>query len=164
MRLAAIYGSDSAGNLAFLAAAEAGAKSIAVPLSAIDIYKDQKLDVALSSFASQPGGGLLVFPHPWTTSNRKNIIALAERYRLPAIYGYRVFAVDGGLISYGPDDIDQFRGAATYVDRILKGEKASDLPIQAPTKYQLVANLKAAKAIGLSISSGFAARADEVIE
>jgi putative ABC transport system substrate-binding protein len=163
-RLAAIYGSDSTGNLAYLATAEAGARSIAVPLTAIDISKDQKLDVALASFASQPGGGLIVFPYPWTTSNRKIVIALAERYRLPAIYGYQLFAADGGLLSYGPDEVDQWRGAATYANRILRGEKPSDLPIQAPTKYQLVINLKAAKAIGLSISPPFASRADEVIE
>jgi putative ABC transport system substrate-binding protein len=163
-RLAAIYGSDSKGNEAFLATAQAGARLIAVPLTAIDVSKDQKLDAALASFASQPGGGLIVIPHQWTTGNRKIIIALAERYRLPAIYGYRLFAADGGLVSYGPDDIDQWRGAATYANRILKGEKPSDLPIQAPTKYQMVINLKAAKAIGLSISPAIASRADEVIE
>jgi putative ABC transport system substrate-binding protein len=163
-RLAAIYGSDSKGNEAFLATAQAGARSIAVPLTAIDVSKDQNLDAALASFASQPGGGLIVVPHQWITSNRKIIIALAERYRLPAIYGYRLFAADGGLISYGPDDVDQWRGAATYANRILKGEKPSDLPIQAPTKYQMVINLKAAKAIGLSMSPTFASRADEVIE
>jgi putative ABC transport system substrate-binding protein len=163
-RLAVIYGSDSKGNVAFLATAQAGSRSIAVPLTAIDVSKDQNLDAALASFASQPGGGLIVVPHQWITSNRKIIIALAERYRLPAIYGYRLFAADGGLISYGPDDIDQWRGAATYANRILKGEKPSDLPIQAPTKYQMVINLKAAKAIGLSMSPSFASRADEVIE
>ena len=163
-RVAAIYGSDSKGNIAFLAAAEAGARSIAVPLTAIDVSKDQKLDTGLASFASQPGGGLIVFPHPWSTSNRRIIIALAERYRLPAIYGYRLFAADGGLISYGPDEVDQWRGAATYANRILHGERPSDLPIQAPTKYQMAINLKAAKAIGLSMSPAFASRADEVIE
>jgi putative tryptophan/tyrosine transport system substrate-binding protein len=163
-RLAAIYGSDSKGNEAFLATAQAGARSIAVPLTAIDVSKDLNLDAALASFASQPGGALIVVPHQWITSNRKIIIALAERYRLPAIYGYRLFAADGGLISYGPDDVDQWRGAATYANRILKGEKPSDLPIQAPTKYQMVINLKAAKAIGLSVSPAFASRADEVIE
>jgi len=163
-RLAAIYGSDSKGNEAFLATAQAGARLITVPLTAIDISKDQNLDAALASFASDPGGGLIVIPHQWITSNRKIIIALAERYRLPAIYGYRLFAADGGLISYGPDDVDQWRGAATYANRILKGEKPSDLPIQAPTKYQMVINLKAAKAIGLSMSPTFASRADEVIE
>ncbi len=163
-RLAAIYGSDSKGNIAFLATAQAGARSIAVPLTAIDVTKDQNLDVALASFASQPGGGLIFIPHQWTTSNRKIMIALAERYRLPAIYGYRVFAADGGLVSYGPDEVDQWRGAATYANRILRGERPSDLPIQAPTKYQMVINLKAAKAIGLSMSPAFASRADEVIE
>lgn len=163
-RLAAIYGSDSEGNIAFLAAAQAGARSIAVPLTTIDVSKDHNLDAALASFASQPDGGLIVFPHPWTTNNRKIVIALAERHRLPAIYGYRLFTADGGLVSYGPDEVDQWRGAAGYVDRILRGENPGDLPIQAPTKYTLVVNLKAAAAIGLKISPAFSVRADEVIE
>jgi putative ABC transport system substrate-binding protein len=163
-RIAFLYGSDSGGNLAFLEAAEAGTKAAAVSLTPIDIHTGASLDAALASFASQPRGALIVVPHPWTTSNRKTIIALAERYRLPALYGYRFFAADGGLISYGPDQIDQWRGAATCADRILKGEKPSDLPVQAPTKYELVINLKAANAIGLHISSEFSLRADEVIE
>jgi putative ABC transport system substrate-binding protein len=147
-----------------LAAAQAGARSIAVPLTAIDVSKDQNLDAALAAFASEPGGGLIVFPHPWSTSNRKIVIALAERYRLPAIYGYRLFAADGGLVSYGPDDVDQWRGAAGYADRILRGANPGDLPIQAPTKYTLVVNRKAAAAIGLQISPAFSVRADEIIE
>jgi putative ABC transport system substrate-binding protein len=163
-RLGVVYGSDSKGNIAFLASAEAGARSIGAPLTAIDISKDQNLDVVLASFASQPGGGLIVFPHQWTTSNRKIVIALAERYRLPAIYGYRLFAADGGLISYGPDDVDQWRGAATYADRILKGEKPSDLPVQAPTKYQMVINLKTAKVLGVAVPQRLVVAADEVIE
>lgn len=163
-RIAIVYGSDSEGNVAFLRAVEAGAKSTAVALSPIDIHIDAALDTALSSFAGQPHGGVIVVPHPWTTSNRKTIIALAEQFRLPAVYGYRFFAADGGLISYGPDQIDQWRGAASYADRILRGEIPSELPVQAPTKYQLVINLKAAKAIGLRISPEFSIRADEVIE
>lgn len=163
-RMAFLYGSDSGGNVAFLQTAEAAAKSTAVTLIPIDIHTGAALEAALASLSSQPGGGLIVVPHPWTTSNRKTIIALAERYRLPAIYGYRFFAADGGLISYGPDQIDQWRGAATYADRILRGEKPSDLPVQAPTKYELVINQKAASAIGLRIPPGFSIRADEVIE
>ena len=103
-------------------------------------------------------------PHPNTVANRASIIILAARYRLPAIYPYRYFATEGGLLSYGPDQIDQFRGAASYVDRILRGEKPGDLPVQAPTKYELVVNLKTAKALGLSIPPAFPLRADEVIE
>jgi putative ABC transport system substrate-binding protein len=97
-------------------------------------------------------------------SHRKSIITLAAQHRLPAIYPLRIFAIDGGLISYGPDTIDQFRRAASYVDRILKGEKPADLPVQAPTKYELIVNLKTAKALGLTIPQSLLATADEVIE
>src|SRR5262245_1711535 len=95
---------------------------------------------------SQPDGGLVVLPNPNTTANRASIIILAARHRLPAIYPFRFFATEGGLMSYGIDQIDQWRGAATYVDRILRGEKPGDLPVQAPTKFELVINLKTAKA------------------
>jgi putative ABC transport system substrate-binding protein len=97
-------------------------------------------------------------------SHRKSIIKLAAQHRLPAIYPIRIFAIDGGLISYGPDTTDQFRRAASYVDRILKGEKPADLPVQAPTKYELIVNLKTAKALGFAIPAALLARADEVIE
>jgi putative ABC transport system substrate-binding protein len=163
-RIAVLYGSDSGGNVAFLEAAQAGAQSTAVTLVPIDVRTDVAVDAALASFSNQPHGGLIVVPHPWTTSNRKSIIALAAQYRLPAVYGYRFFAADGGLISYGPDQIDQWRGAASYADRILKGEKPSDLPVQAPTKYELVINMKTAMAIGLHIPLDFSVRADEIIQ
>jgi putative ABC transport system substrate-binding protein len=163
-RIAVLYGSDSEGNMALLHAAEAGAKATAVPLIPIDIHIDTALDAALASFSRQPGGGLIVIPHPWTTSNRKTIIALAERYRLPAVYAYRFFAADGGLMSYGPDQLEQWRGAASYADRILRGEKPSDLPVQTPTTYELVINLKTANAIGLRVPPEFSILADEVIE
>ena len=94
-----------------------------------------------------------MFPHPSTIAIRASINALAARQRLPAIYPYRYFATDGGLISYGPDQIDQWRGAASYVDRILRGEKPADLPVQAPTKYELVINLKTAKTLGLEVAA-----------
>jgi putative ABC transport system substrate-binding protein len=101
-------------------------------------------------FASQPDGGLIVTSHPSFVPNRGLLILLAARHRLPAIYPFRYYATEGGLMSYGPDQIDQWRGAASYIDRILRGEKPGELPVQAPAKYELVINLKAAKVIGLT--------------
>jgi putative tryptophan/tyrosine transport system substrate-binding protein len=118
----------------------------------------------IEAFALEANGGLIVLPGPAATVHRNVIIAAAHRHALPAIYPYRFFAVGGGLMSYGFDHLDLFRQAAGYVDRILKGEKPADLPVQAPTKYELVINLKTAKALGLEISPTLLARADEVIE
>jgi putative ABC transport system substrate-binding protein len=118
----------------------------------------------MASFAQGSNSGLIVTGSPAAVVHRELIISLEARHRLPAVYNTRVFAVSGGLISYGPDFIEQFRRAAGYVDRILKGEKPADLPVQAPTKYELVINLKTAKALGLEIPSSVLARADEVIE
>jgi putative ABC transport system substrate-binding protein len=111
-----------------------------------------------------PNGGLLVIPDPVTISLRETIIASAAQYRLPAIYAYQFFAASGGLLAYGVDTIDLFRRAASYVDRILKGAKAGELPIQQPTKYELVINLKTAKALGLAVPQSLLTAADEVIE
>jgi putative ABC transport system substrate-binding protein len=110
------------------------------------------------------GGGLIVPPDNYTTVHRKLLIDLSRRQQIPAIYGYRYFVVDGGLMSYGIDAIDPFRLAGDYVDRILKGEKPADLPVQAPTKYELVINMKTARALGLDVPPQLLARADEVIE
>ena len=115
-------------------------------------------------FRAPPNGGLIVTGSPLTLVHRDLIIALAARHRLPAVYSFRYFAAGGGLISYGPDQTEPFRRAASYIDRILKGEKPADLPVQAPTKYELVINLKTAKALGLEIPPMLLARADEVIE
>jgi putative ABC transport system substrate-binding protein len=163
-RVAVVFGSDHAPTIALLRAAEAVAPALAVEMTAVDIHADIEIERAIAGFASRPDGGLIVTPHPRPTANRGLIIALAARYRLPAVYPFRYFATEGGLMSYGPDQIDQWRGAATYVDRILKGEKPADLPVQAPTKYELVINLKTAKALGLNIPPAFPLRADEVIE
>jgi putative tryptophan/tyrosine transport system substrate-binding protein len=162
-RAAVVFGSDSAANVAFLHVAEGVAPSLGVKLTAIDVH-DGEIERTVAAFASQPDGGLVVVPHPYTIANRASIIILAARHRLPTIYPYRYFAIEGGLMSYGPDQIDQWRGAATYVDRILRGEKPSELPVQAPTKYELVINLKTAKALGLNIPPALPLRADEVIE
>ena len=118
----------------------------------------------MTAFARESNGGLIVAAAARTVVHRDLIVALAERYRLPAIYPQRAFVTAGGLISYGPDRVDQYRRAAGYVDRILKGEKPADLPVQAPTKYDLVLNLKTAKALGLEIPSSVLARATEVVE
>ena len=141
-RAAVLFGSDSAANVALLRAAEAVAPSLGVPVTAVDVHDGVEIERAIATFASQPDGGLIVMPHPNTIANRGSIIILAARHRLPAVYPFRYFATEGGLMSYGPDQIDQWRGAATYVDRILRGEKPGELPVQAPTKFELVINLK----------------------
>jgi len=118
----------------------------------------------VTGFARGSNSGLIVTSSGLAAVHRELIITLAARYRLPAVYSYRYFAASGGLLSYGPDPIDQYRRAAGYVDRILRGEKPAELPVQAPTKYELVINLKTAKALGLTVPPTLLARADEVIE
>src|SRR5499433_1831858 len=163
-RAAVLFGSDVAVNVAYLRAAEAVAPSLGVQVAPIDIRAGVEIERAIATFADQPDGGLVVLPNPNTTANRASVIILAARHRLPAIYPFRFFATEGGLMSYGIDQIDQWRGAATYVDRILRGEKPGDLPVQAPTKFELVINLKTAKVLGLEVPPAFPLRADEVIE
>jgi putative ABC transport system substrate-binding protein len=123
-----------------------------------------EIERAIAAFARSANGGLIVTPSASVLDHHDLIIALAVRHKLPAVYGDRSKIIRGGLISYGPDRIDQFRRAALYVDRILKGEKPADLPVQAPTKYELVINLKTAKALGLTIPQALLAAADEVID
>jgi ABC-type uncharacterized transport system substrate-binding protein len=118
----------------------------------------------VAAFARSPNGGLVVTSSAWVVRHRELILGLAAQHKLPAVYFRRLFVNDGGLLSYGYDLLDQFRRAAGYVDRILKGEKPADLPVQAPTKYELVVNLKTAKALGLEIPPSVLARAEEVIE
>ena len=122
------------------------------------------MERAVAAFSLKPNGGLILTPDPAAIAHHELVINIASRHRLPAVYPYRYFAAEGGLISYGPDSVDPFRRAAGYVDRILKGERPADLPVQAPTKYELVINLKTAKALGVEIPSTVLARADEVIE
>jgi putative ABC transport system substrate-binding protein len=123
-----------------------------------------EIELGIAGFADSPNGGLILTGSALAVVHRDLIIALAARHRLPAVFYERYFAVAGGLVSYGSDSIEQFRLAAGYVDRILKGEKPADLPVQAPTKYDLVINLKSAKALGLTVPDSLLARADEVIE
>ena len=150
-------------HVVFLRAAEAAAASLGLTVTAASVQDVAGMESAVAVFASEPETGLII-PHPLTISNRALLHTLTMRHRLPAIYPYKYFATDGGLLSYGPDQIDQWRGAATYVDRILKSEKPADLPVQAPTKYECVINLKTAKTLGLEIPPMLLARADEVIE
>jgi ABC-type uncharacterized transport system substrate-binding protein len=140
------------------------ASALGVELSPIDLRVAGDTEAIVSEFASGPNGGLIVVTGTVSTIQRERIVALAARHRLPAVYPYRFFVEAGGLISYGPDLIDGYRRTAGYVDRILKGEKPADLPVQAPTKYELVVNLKTAKALSLDIPSTVLARADEMIE
>jgi putative tryptophan/tyrosine transport system substrate-binding protein len=145
-------------------AIEAAAPGLSVQVIALGVHNADEIERSIASFAEQPNSGLIVLANPLTIRNRDLIILLAARYRFPAIYMFRYFATSGGLIAYGTNQLDQWRGAAGYVDRILKGEKPGDLPVQAPSKYELVINLKAARAIGLDVPATVLARADEVIE
>ena len=164
-RAAVLFGSDAGPSVGYLHTAQAIAPSIGVAVTPVNLVDGGGgIEDAVAALASQPDGGLIVMPTPYTLANRGSIIILATRHRLPAVYPYRIFAAEGGLISYGFDPIDSWRGAATYVDRILRGEKPGELPVQAPTKFELVVNLKTAKALGLTIPPAFSLRANEVIE
>jgi len=140
------------------------ARSVGVEVSPVNVRDKSEIERAVTAFAGTSNGGLILTASALSVFHRELIISLAARHRLPAVYYRRVFVADGGLISYGADITDQYRRAAGYVGRILKGEKPADLPVQAPTKYELVINLKTAKALGLELPTSLLARADEVIE
>ena len=163
-RVAVLLNPEQAPQAGMWRAIEAAAPSFKVQLTAANVRDSAEIERTIESFARQSGGGLIVLPNVPTIVHRRLIIALAARHRLPAIYTFRQFVADGGLISYGPHRIDQYRQAAAYVDRILRGEKPADLPVQQPTKFELVVNLTTAKALGLTIPESFLLRADEVIE
>jgi ABC-type uncharacterized transport system substrate-binding protein len=148
----------------FIRVAEAAAPSFGVQPIAAGVHDDGELERTVAEFAAKPAGGLIILPDSFTTGHRGLIVTLAARCRLPAVYPLRVFAASGGLISNGGDPIDIFRRAASYVDRILKGANPGDLPVQTPTKFEVVINLKTANALGLSVPPMLLARADEVIE
>jgi putative tryptophan/tyrosine transport system substrate-binding protein len=138
--------------------------SLGVELSAAPLHDEAEIEAAITTFARMPGGGLIAAADVLINTRRRLIMALAEQHRLPAIYPFRQFVTEGALISYGPDSADIVRRSASYVDRILKGEKPADMPVQAPTKYELVINLKTAKALGLTVPLIMQMTADEVIE
>ena len=140
------------------------APSVGVEVSPVSVRDAGEIERAVTAFARPGNGGLILTASALSVVHRDLIIALAARHKLPAVYYRRAFVTSGGLISYGYDVVDQYRRAAGYVDRILRGEKPADLPVQAPTKYELAINLKAAKALGLDVPQSVLARADEVIE
>jgi putative ABC transport system substrate-binding protein len=163
-RVAVLREPDVAAGIGQLAVIQAAAPSFGVEVRPVSVRDADEIERAVTAFARSSNGGLIVTASTLAAVHRKLIIALAARHRLPAVYPVRFHATSGGLISYGPDTVDPFRRAAAYVDRILKGEKPSDLPVQAPTKYELVINLKTAKVLGLKVPPTLLARADEVIE
>jgi len=163
-RVAILRDPALAAGIGQFAVIQSVAPSVGVEVSAISVQDAGEIERKISKFATSPNGGLILSSSAWAVVHQSLIIALAARHRLPAVYYRRVFAINGGLVSYGYDAMAQFSGAAGYVDRILKGEKPADLPVQAPTKYELVINLKTAKALGLTIPPSVLARADEVIE
>ena len=163
-RAAVLRESAIAAGPALFGVIQAAAPSLGVELRPVDVRDAGEIERAITAFAQGANGGLIVTGSPLAAVHRDLIVTLAARHKLPAVYFGRHFVTVGGLISYGPDFVDQHRRAAGYVDRILKGEKPADLPVQAPTKYELVINLKTAKALGLEIPPTLLARADEVIE
>jgi putative tryptophan/tyrosine transport system substrate-binding protein len=163
-RVAVVLNPDAPPHLGTWRAIEAAAPGIGVEVIPAGVRNLAEIERSIDAFAQQPNGGLLVLSYTLANVHRKAIIKRAERHNMPAIYPFRHVVADGGLVSYGIDPADQFREAASYVDRILRGEKAGDLPVQGPTKFQLVINLKTAKALGLTIPDSFQLRADEVIE
>jgi putative tryptophan/tyrosine transport system substrate-binding protein len=163
-RVLAIQNPANATAPGLMRAIEAAARSLGLQITTASTLDVTVMEQAIGAFAREPNGGLIVLPDATTTNLRESLVALAARYRLPAIYPFRYFAESGGLISYGIDTADEFRLAAGYVSRILKGEKPADLPVQAPTKFELVINLKTAQALGLDLPPFLQQRADEVIE
>jgi putative ABC transport system substrate-binding protein len=163
-RAAVLRDSAIAAGIGQFAVIQSVAPSLGIDISPINVRDASEIERSIANFARVPNGGLVVTASALTIFHRDLIIALAARHGLPAVYYRRNFVTSGGLISYGYDLADQYRSAAGYVDRILKGEKPADLPVQAPTKYELIVNLKTAKALGLTIAQSVLARADEVIE
>src|SRR5262249_879450 len=163
-RVAVILDPNNPSHAAYFQGIEAAAPSFGMDLTRAEVRSAAEIEGAITAFAQQPDGALVVVPTGLTILHRDLIITLAARHSLPAIYPYRFFATSGGFISYGVDLLDSYRQAASYVDRILKGTKPGDLPVQLSSKFELVVNLKTAKALGLTISEPFLQHADEVLE
>ena len=163
-RAAVLWDPSTPAGIGQFAVIQSVAPSVGMELSPINMRDAAETERAVAAFAREPNGGLIVTSSALAQARRDLIVTLAARHELPAVYFQRIFATGGGLISYGADVVDQYRRAAGYVDRILRGEKPADLPVQAPTKYELVINLKTAKTLGIAVPPTLLARADEVIE
>jgi putative ABC transport system substrate-binding protein len=163
-RAAIMFNPETASASVYVASFETAARSLKVSPITASVHSDVEIEAAIVALGREPGGGLVVLPGAFTVTHRAPIILAAARNNVPAVYWQSVLARDGGLLSYGTNQVDSWRRAATYVDRILRGEKPGDLPVQFPTKYEMVVNLKTAKALGLTVPPNLLATADEVIE
>jgi putative ABC transport system substrate-binding protein len=163
-RAAIMFNPDTAPVSAYMPLFETAARSLKIVPIIAPVHSDAEIETAIIALGREPGGGLVVMPDAFSVVHRAPIISAAARNNVPAVYGTFEFARDGGLLSYGADRVDVFRRAATYVDRILRGEKPGDLPVQFPTKFEMVLNRKTATALGLAIPPSILLRADEVIE
>ena len=163
-RVAFVHSPDISAHVAFMRAAEAASTSLIMEVMPAGVRTPSEIKRTFAAFSKVPDGGLIIAPSPFNTTNQDLIIGLASDLHLPAIYPFRYYPTNGGLASYGFDTVEEHRGAASYVDRILRGEKPGNLPVQAPTKYELVINLRTATALGLTISREMQLRADELIE
>jgi putative ABC transport system substrate-binding protein len=163
-RVVALLQVETAANAGFLRTAQSAASSLGVTLTGTSVHNASEIETALMGLSGEVNCGLIVMPHPVTTANRELILKMAAQYRLPAVYPFRYYTAAGGLMSYGIDLVDLYRRAATYVDRILRGVKPRELPVQAPSKFEMVINLKTAKTLGLDVPLHLQQLADEVIE
>jgi putative ABC transport system substrate-binding protein len=163
-RVAIMFNPDTALGSNFMPSIESVARSLKVVPIATPVHSDGEIEAAITALGREPGGGLVAMPDVFTSGHRAPIISATARNKVPAVYGFSYIARDGGLLSYGVDTVDISRRAASYVDRILRGEKPGDLPVQFPTKFEMVVNLKTAKALGLAVPPSILLRADEVIE
>ena len=165
MRAAIMFNPDTAtASVVYMSSIETAARSLKVVSTAMPVHSDVEIETAITTLGREPGGGLVVPPDAFTFTHRASTISAAARNNVPAVYWLSAFAREGGLLSYGVDLPDLYRRAASYVDRILRGEKPGDLPVQFPTKFEMIVNLKTAKALGLEIPLSILVRADEQIE
>jgi putative ABC transport system substrate-binding protein len=163
-RVAIMFNPDTNPVSAFMPSLETAARSLKLAPIIVPVHSDVEIETAIIALGREPGGGLVAMPSPFMNAHRAPIISSAARNNVPSVSGFSFLPRDGGLLSYGPDPADIYRRAASYVDRILRGEKPGDLPVQFPTKYEMVVNLRAAKALGLTVPQSILLRADEVIE